>query len=111
MVGLVYAGGQILQLLIPQQAVFASPYLLQNQFIDVDTKLKEKGLTAETIDLSTNKTVLTLELEDGPTVILSSSYDVDWQISSLQSIIYKLTIDNKQPKQIDFRFGKPVVKF
>ncbi len=109
--GVVYAGGKILQLVTPEQTVFASPYLQQNQFIDVEKKLVKKGLTVVSKDLSSNKTVLTVELEKGPTVIFSSSYDIDWQISSLHSIIYKLTIDNKQPKQIDFRFEKPVVKF
>lgn len=91
--------------------VFASPYLRQNQFIGVEEKLQKKGMTIESQTLSSNKTILTLTIKGGPQVIFSSEYDVDWQVSSLHSIIHKLTIENKQPKQIDFRFGKPIVKF
>lgn len=109
--GAIFIGGQILQLVTPQQAVFASPYLRQNQFSDIGEKIADKGLKIESVKVSSNKSVLTVQLEKGPTVLFSSSYDIDWQVSSLHSIIYKLTIDNKQPKQVDFRFGKPVVKF
>jgi hypothetical protein len=92
-------------------AVFANPYLRQNQFIRIDEKLQEKGIIVESKSLSPNKTLLTVKVEKGPEVLFTSDHDIDWQISSLHSIIYKLTIENKQPKQIDFRFGKPIVKF
>lgn len=109
--GLVYAGSKIVHFLTPEQAVFASPYLRQNQFSEIDKKLDAKGFHVVSKNLSLNKTELTVELENDLKVLFSNEYDIDWQISSLHSIIYKLTIDNKQPKQIDFRFGKPVVKF
>ncbi len=109
--GLLYTGGKILHFLTPEQTVFASPYLRQNQFSDIDEKLKDKGFTVKSKTLSLNKSVLTVELDNGPKVLFSSEYDIEWQITSLHSIIYKLTIDNKQPERIDFRFGKPVVKF
>ena len=91
--------------------VFANPYLRQNQFFEIEEKMREKGFSVESKSLSTNKTTMTVTLEDGPEVIFSSGQDIDWQISSLHSIMYTLTIENKQPKQIDFRFGKPIVKF
>ncbi len=93
------------------QVVLANPYLRQNQFYDIDKKLDEKGFTIESQDLSQDKSTLIVNLEKGPKVIFTTSQDIDWQISSLHSIIYTLTIENKQPKQIDFRFGKPIVKF
>lgn len=109
--GLLYTVRTVLHSITAAPSVFANPYLRQNQFIGVEEKLYKKGLAMESSQLSSNKTVLTLKIQQGPEVILSSEQDIDWQISSLQSIIYKLTIENKQPKLIDFRFGKPIVKF
>jgi hypothetical protein len=109
--GLLYISREILQIFVTAPSVFASPYLRQNQFIGIEEKLHAKGLALESQQLSPNKSILTIKLQKGPEVILSDEQDIDWQISSLHSIIYKLTIENKQPKQIDFRFGKPIVKY
>jgi hypothetical protein len=95
----------------PPQVISASPYIKQNQFGGVETKLKELGMEAESRKLISSKTILVIKIKEGPEVLFTNDQDIDWQISSLHSIIYKLTIENKQPKQVDFRFGKPIVKF
>ena len=52
-----------------------------------------------------------VELRDGGEVILSSKKDLGSQLSSLQLILSRLTIEGKKLKILDFRFDNPVVSF
>ena len=54
---------------------------------------------------------LRLHLKDGGEVILSSKKDLRSQISSLQLILSRLTIEGKKLKVLDFRFNRPVISF
>ncbi len=55
---------------------------------------------------------LKVELKGGGEVILSSKKDIQNQISSLQLILSRLTIeDGKKLKNLDFRYDSPVVSF
>ncbi len=108
---LLYIAGLAMQRLTPEQKVFASPYSLQNEFHRADILLKEKGYEIESQQISQDKSELIITLKEGPKVIFTHEQDIAWQISSLHSIIDRLTIEDKRPKTIDFRFGKPIVKF
>jgi len=50
-------------------------------------------------------------LASGEEVILSSKKDIGSQLSSLQLILSRLTIEGKKLKVLDFRFDNPVVTF
>ena len=55
---------------------------------------------------------VTVKLKDGGEVILSSKKDLQTQISSLQLILSRLTIEEgKKLKKLDFRFNSPVISF
>lgn len=55
---------------------------------------------------------LSVKLKDGGEVILSSKKDIQSQISSLQLILSRLTIEEgKKLKNLDFRYDSPVVSF
>ena len=55
---------------------------------------------------------LSIKLKEGGEVILSSKKDIQTQISSLQLILSRLTIeDGKKLKSLDFRYDSPVVSF
>ena len=54
---------------------------------------------------------LIVELENEGVVILSSKKDIRSQISSLQLILSRLTIEGKKLKILDFRYDNPVVSF
>lgn len=49
-------------------------------------------------------------LKDGSEVILSSQKDLKSQLSSLQFILQRLTMEGKLFTQLDLRFDKPVIK-
>jgi hypothetical protein len=53
----------------------------------------------------------TVELRDGGELILSAKKDLDNQLSSLQLILSRLTIEGKKLKKLDFRYDNPVVSF
>jgi hypothetical protein len=50
-------------------------------------------------------------LIDNGEVILSSKKDIGSQLSSLQLMLARLTIEGKKLKVLDFRFDNPVVSF
>lgn len=81
------------------------------------TKLEDKHISVDSLEISSRSGVLTLKIHDGPVVLFSDTEDVDQQISSLQLIIRRLTIDKgtsgniRKPSRIDLRFNNPVVQF
>ena len=54
---------------------------------------------------------LELKLNDSQVVYISSGKDLKKQVSSLQLIVNRLTIEGKRFKSLDFRFDKPVILF
>lgn len=50
-------------------------------------------------------------LKDGGVAILSSTKEIKQQLSSLQLMLARLTIEGKKLKTLDFRFNNPVVSF
>jgi len=73
--------------------------------------LDEKEIVYEKVEYLPDESGIKIQIQDGPEVFVSSSKDLSYQISSLQSILTHSTIDNKKPKRIDFRFVKPIVNF
>ncbi|HZJ18353.1 MAG TPA: hypothetical protein VFD45_01900 [Patescibacteria group bacterium] len=51
-----------------------------------------------------------VDLRDGGQAILSLNKELETQISSLQLILSRLTIEGKRLKKLDFRFDKPVIE-
>jgi hypothetical protein len=94
------------------RATFLSPIAKVNQskVAVVENALDKKKIpflsTSYNLDNS-----FTVELRDGGEVILSSGKDLDSQLSSLQLILSRLTIEGKKLKKLDFRFDNPVVSF
>src|ERR1035437_579672 len=94
------------------RATFLSPIAKVNQskVAVVENALDKKKIpflsTSYNLDNS-----FTVELRDGGEVILSSGKDLDSQLSSLQLILSRLTIEGKKLKKLDFRFDNPVVVF
>lgn len=52
-----------------------------------------------------------IKLNSGEEVIVSSKKPIDVQISSLQLILTRLTIEGKRFLKLDFRFDKPIITF
>lgn len=88
------------------------PVVVSNTIGELEFALRKEGLTFEPIKRSTGSARLYTTLQDGPTVVFSDSKNPQAQVSSLQLILTRLTIEQgKNAKLIDMRFNKPVVKF
>ena len=102
----------IFSLFFPQKQLFISPLSLQknenrNQINDL---LQKSGIPFASVENGNDSTYL-VNLKDGGQVIIAQDKNVQNQISSLQLILSRLTIEGKRFKSLDFRYDKPVVLF
>lgn len=76
----------------------------------LEEQLNIANVKFKTISSNSDGSV-TVTQEDGGLIILSSKKNILFQISSLQLILSRLTIEGKKLKSLDFRFDNPVVSF
>ncbi len=107
--GIVYL---ILFFLFPKKQLFISPLALQKNTYqsEIDNLLQKSGIAFTSVE-NTNDSSYLVNLKDGGQVIISKNKNVQDQISSLQLILSRLTIEGKRFKNLDFRYDKPVVLF
>lgn len=123
---IIYSVGLALYILRPQDIIssFAKPptHILDPDIQEADLEvfqkaLQEKHITLDSLQIASNEAVLMGKLDR--TVIYFDRYkDVNYQVTSLQEILTRLTIDGganetgvKKPVRIDLRFSKPVVQY
>lgn len=82
----------------------------KSKIITLEAELEKSNISFKTVSASSDAS-LVVQLVDGSVVILSSKKDIKRQISSLQLILSRLTIEGKKLKILDFRFDNPVVSF
>jgi hypothetical protein len=69
-----------------------------------------RGIKYSSVNID-NDGSFNINLSDSGEVILSSKKDLRSQLSSLQLILSRLTIEGKKLKVLDFRYNHPVVSF
>ena len=72
--------------------------------------LAQDNIMYDSIEVASDSSYL-INLKDGGQVIISPGKNIENQISSLQLIISRLTIEGKRFKVLDFRYDKPVIVF
>ncbi len=77
---------------------------------EVKDMLRKKSIPVLDIISETDQ-ALRLKLGKGEEVVFSRTKDIEEQVSSLQLMLSRFTIEGKQVSLIDFRFDKPVVVF
>lgn len=73
--------------------------------------LSQKNILMESLAESSSSGLFIGKVKDGPRVYFTQTREAKWQVDSLELILRRLTIDNKKPTLIDFRFDQPIVKF
>lgn len=73
--------------------------------------LSAVGLAAMSIETASGDGTLIVQIKEGPKVYFSPQEDIKSQVSSLQLIISRLTIEKRNPTLVDFRYNRPIVKF
>lgn len=91
---------------------FISP-LSQNKetlLVKVEEELEKQSISFGKVSSNPDGS-LSIKLKDESEIIFSSKKDVKSQITSLQLMLSRLTIEGKKLKSLDFRFDNPVVSF
>nr|MBI5456036.1 hypothetical protein [Candidatus Levybacteria bacterium] len=78
--------------------------------IALEKELEKSNILFKTISNGSDGS-LVVELMDGSNIIFSQKKDIKNQISSLQLVLSRLTIEGKKLKSLDFRFNNPVVSY
>lgn len=107
--------------------LLAQKLFVKNSYLSPLSKLQEKNLSqadTENIDLLTDglkqqkidvasvkqqDVSYVVTLKDGATIIFSAQKNINSQISSLQVILSRLTMEGRLFRQLDLRFDKPVI--
>ncbi|GIW61597.1 MAG: hypothetical protein KatS3mg089_0449 [Patescibacteria group bacterium] len=74
----------------------------------IQTKLKEYAIPYESISIP-RKSLFIIKLSDGGEVVLTSRKDLIPQLSSLQVIYSRLTMEGKKFRRLDMRYDKPII--
>lgn len=82
----------------------------QSQNANLEKLLLKANVHFAKIQVATDSSIL-IYLKDGQVVNLSERKNLESQISSLQLILSRLTIEGKKFKFLDLRFEKPVIVF
>ncbi|MCL4354049.1 hypothetical protein M1349_01090 [Patescibacteria group bacterium] len=77
---------------------------------EIQTLLDKRDIPYSNI-ITESESVATVKIRDNGVVYLSTKRDLSKQITSLQLVLSKLTIEGKRFKSLDFRFDKPVINF
>ncbi|QQG40464.1 MAG: hypothetical protein HYV37_02735 [Candidatus Levyibacteriota bacterium] len=97
-----------------QKKTFISPIAKEtfdSNIYDINslqTLLKDKNISFSSVSPFDNASYL-VYLKTGEEVLFSSKKPYDMQVSSLQLIIARLTIEGKRFSRLDFRFDKPAI--
>lgn len=89
---------------VPSGAFVASDPISKN----VSDLLSKNKIPFSSVSLATNSAILVVLKEDQE-VLLSSKNPLPLQISSLQLVLSRLTIEGKRFERLDFRFDKPII--
>jgi len=94
------------------RTTFVSPIAKVNKskVASLENALERQKIAFVSVSLNSDSS-FTVGLKDGGEIILSSKKDLGSQLSSLQLILSRLTIEGKKLKKLDFRFDNPVVSF
>ena len=75
----------------------------------IEEALLKNGVSYFSVDIASDSSYL-VTLQDGGKVIITSKKSIPSQISSLQLMLNRLTIEGKRIKIVDFRFDKPIIR-
>lgn len=74
----------------------------------IEESLKKSDIPFSKVMVSTGSSYIVF-LSEGGEVIISPNKDLSFQISSLQLVLSRFTIEGKKFRSLDFRYDRPVV--
>lgn len=106
---------KLFQLLKTNKNLFISPIpvgqkINKSGFKKIEELLSKNNISFSSITLATDSSFL-VKLTNDEEAILASDKPIENQISSLQLVLSRLTIEGKRFIRLDFRFDKPIITF
>lgn len=94
------------------RVVYISPVAKhkQSQISFLENSLEKAGILFTNVNAQADGS-FKINLKDGSEVILSSKKDIKAEVSSLQLILSRLTIEGKKLKTLDLRYNRPIISF
>ena len=94
------------------RATFISPIAKESKskMASLESTLDKNNIFYNSVNLGPDGSFV-VDLKIGGEVILSSKRELGSQLTSLQLMLSRLTIEGKKLKVLDFRFDNPVVSF
>jgi len=90
--------------------VFATNSAMHEKKInELKNALKKENV--EFVSINNSGGVYKINLKNNAEVIISQSKDLNEQISSLQFILHRLTMESRDFKKLDLQYDKPVIVF
>jgi hypothetical protein len=93
---------------LERKAVLAEAKKANQDTKKIQSYLKKEKIAYATIDRLSDSSY-SVSLKSGEKVYLSDDKDILKQLTSLQLILARLTMEGKQALRLDFRYDKPVV--
>ncbi len=78
---------------------------------DIINKLADHDIILDSVNDASVSGSIVIKIKDGPLVYFSKNLDSGYQVSTLQLILARFTIDNKKVTFVDLRGSRPIVKF
>ena len=94
---------------LPSLQALASPSNDDEQVALIKKALKERSITFTSVE--NNDSQFLIKLENGGNVTLSAKKDIILQISSLQFVLSRLTMEGRQFRTLDLQYDKPIIVF
>jgi hypothetical protein len=94
---------------IPMIKALANGSHDDEQTAGIKKLLKEKSIAHTGVEVKDSFYIISLE--NGGEVTLSAKKDIITQISSLQFILARLTMEGRQFRKLDLQFDKPIIVF
>lgn len=86
-----------------------SSYKITSSSVEKNIELLLKSRSIAYSSLSLEQQKYTITLKEGEKVFLDANKPLDTQISSLQLLLSRLTIEGKHFETLDFRYNKPII--
>lgn len=111
----------ILISLIPLSTLFIVPRLIDRSVVsplsiggfkskNIENELMKKNIPFDKVLVASDSSYL-VYLKNNGWVLISKQKNIESQVSSLQLILERLTIEGKKFKKLDLRYDKPIIEF
>ena len=96
---------------VPSQRVISESIVQDRKDKQQEVENLLQGANISFSTVTSSQSSIKINLDNGAEVLLSEEEDISEQVSSLQGILSRLTMEGKKFVLLDLRFSKPIIQF